>query len=275
MWLAMALAILLSGCGAEGGTAQIDAAEVAPVRPVPVPYGMVPAPAPVPGPPAGSAYRTGWHGYDASFPQCRSGRRPSAPDFAVIGVNGGRAFTINRCLTSLWWLAAVGPRALYLNSGYAPANRGHITPRCRSLGERVHGEDALGEAYALGCSAAVHSFRALRAAGIAGTPSTWWIDVEHLNSWSETRLDLNRFTLQGQIDQLVATGRPVGVYSSARDWLTITGGWAPGGVDADWVAGTTPQTACAATGFTGDAVWLVQEAAKWPGPSYYDSDVAC
>jgi hypothetical protein len=274
MWAALALAMVLSGCGAEGGTAQMDAAAVAPVRPVPVPYGMASAPAPVPGAPAGSAYRTGWHGYDASFPQCRAGRRPAGADFSVIGVNGGKTFTVNRCLASLW-RSADRPRALYLNSGYTPANRGRITPGCRSLGERVHGKDALGEAYALGCSATVHSLRALRAAGIGGTPTMWWIDVERLNSWSERRLDLNRYALQGQIDQLAATGHPVGIYSSARDWLKITGGWAPGGVDATWVAGSTPQAACAATGFTGDPVWLVQEAATWPHPSNYDSDIAC
>ena len=65
----------------------------------------------------------------------------------------------------------------------------------------------------------------------------------------------------------------VGVYSAARDWRTITGDWVAG-VDADWVANRTT-AACTAPGFSGDPVWLVQEAAGWPQPSGYDSDWAC
>jgi hypothetical protein len=275
--LVTALAIVLAACGSQGGQRQIGAAMVVPVRPAPMQLGagaqptIAPGSTPTSSPPAGSIYRSGWHGYDASYPQCRRGRRPSAADFSIIGVNGGRVFTTNRCI-SLLWRTGIKPRALYLNSGYNPRNYGKTTSDCRDLSRRLDAADALRRAYALGCSAVVYSLRALKAARI-GTPSMWWIDVELANAWDAENPNLNRFDLQGQIDQLIFTGRPVGVYSAARDWTAITGNWAAG-VDANWVAGTTV-VACAALGFSGDPVWLVQEATGWPQPSGYDSDWSC
>jgi hypothetical protein len=211
------------------------------------------------------------HGYDASYPQCKRGRPPSAAAFSIIGVNGGRVFTTNRCI-GLLWRTGITPRALYLNSGYKPQNYDKTTSGCRGLSQRLEAAAALRKAYALGCSAVVYSLRTLKAARI-GTPSMWWIDVELANNWDTKNLDLNRFALQGQIDQLVFTGKPVGVYSAARDWTMITGNWVAG-VDANWVASRTT-AACSAPGFSGDPVWLVQEAAGWPQPSGYDSDRAC
>jgi hypothetical protein len=275
--LAAVLTIVFAACGSPGGHQPIEAAMIVPVRPASMHLGEMPQPSTAPdlasgtSPQAGSVYRSGWHGYDASYPQCKMGRKPSAADFSVIGVNGGRVFTTNRCL-GLLWRTGVAPRALYLNSGYKPQNYGKTTSGCRDLSERLEAAAGLREAYALGCSAVVYSLRALKAARI-GTPSMWWIDVELANTWDTRNPDLNRFDLQGQIDQLVHTGKPVGVYSAARDWTTITGNWVAG-VDANWVASRTT-VACAAPGFSGDPVWLVQEAAGWPQPSGYDSDRAC
>jgi hypothetical protein len=61
-------------------------------------------------------------GFDISFPQC-GGPEPNAPAFALVGVNGGRAFTGNPCLARqyVWALTAtsvVQPRAgFYMNTG--------------------------------------------------------------------------------------------------------------------------------------------------------------
>jgi hypothetical protein len=103
----------------------------------------------------------------------------------------------------------------------------------------------------------------------------WWIDVERANSWDEHDVKLNRFALQGEVDQLAAAGPLPGVYSTSRDWGEITGNWSPGGVVANWVAASTPELACGGAGFSGAPVWLVQEADTWPQPSGYDSDWAC
>ncbi|TMC37880.1 MAG: hypothetical protein E6J28_06985 [Chloroflexi bacterium] len=82
----------------------------------------------------------------------------------------------------------------------------------------------------------------------------WWLDVETGNSWSSSNLTLNQYAIQGATDRLSQTGLPVGVYSTAASWKTITGsGFTPNGSAADWVAGgscTTP--------FNAAPVWLSQ-----------------
>lgn len=270
--LAAIAATVVVSC-ASTSEPSIDAAAVTPVQPVAAPYGAAPPAISTPGPPPGSAYGSDSHGYDASFPQYRAGKRPKGAHFSVVGVDGGKVFTTNPCLGTLW-REGTKPRSLYVNSGYLAANRGRVTPGCRALSRELDVGAGWREAYALGCAATVHSMRALRDARIA-TPRMWWLDVELANSWSEHDVSLNRYELQGQIDQLTATGQPVGVYSTTKDWQAITGGWAPSGIDADWVAGVPVASACATTGFTGDIVWLAQEAALWPHPSGYDSDWAC
>src|SRR5262249_36867915 len=73
-------------------------------------------------------------GYDVSYPQCR-GLLPAKPLFAIVGVNGGKAFSVNPCAAKeIAW--AGGTEAwLYLNTGnpgpgassFWPGN--HLWPR--------------------------------------------------------------------------------------------------------------------------------------------------
>jgi hypothetical protein len=77
------------------------------------------------------------------------------------------------------------------------------------------------------------------------------------------------------MDQLAADGRPVGVYSTFRDWTIVTDGWAAPSITANWVAGRSRSGACSERGFSGAPVWLAQETATWPEPSGYDSDWSC
>jgi len=194
--------------------------------------------------------------------------------FAVLGVNHGRAFTANPCL-GVEWRAAPGPRALYVNPGYNPDNYDRSSEECRAisllLGESTEDQR---RAYAIGCGEAVYALEVARAAG-AANPLMWWLDVESVNSWDELDLTLNRYALQGAIDQLAALHGPVGIYSTFRDWRLITGSWSSPAISANWVAGRSPVAACAVPGFSGAPVWLAQEAAPWPDPSAYDSDWAC
>src|SRR6185312_10468487 len=61
-------------------------------------------------------------GFDISFPQCGS-PEPAPSAFAVVGVNGGRAFTANPCLARqyVWAIGAASPVqprvAFYMNTG--------------------------------------------------------------------------------------------------------------------------------------------------------------
>jgi hypothetical protein len=106
------------------------------------------------------------------------------------------------------------------------------------------------------------------------SPSAWWLDVETANSWSTSDLSLNQYTIQGIISVLrSSTTAPVGIYSTAAQWASITGGY-QASVDADWVAtgqrtAKKARTYCSSSGFTGAKVWLVQYVTT------IDKDVAC
>jgi hypothetical protein len=225
-----------------------------------------------PGGSVGPIYRAQAHGYDASYPQCSSLQIPPGAAFGVVGVNGGRAFTVNPCLSAEWKVAP-SPRSVYFNSGYKPENSSQTTADCRQRSQYQDAPDELRTAYAIGCSEAIFSLTVMRTSGITG-PAMVWLDVESSNSWDASDLNLNRFALQGEVDVLAALGRLVGIYATFAEWRGIVGGWAPNGVVADWVAGQSVQASCGALGFTGRPVWLAQEIPTW-GPGGYDSDWAC
>lgn len=277
-------AILLAGC--SSGTAIAQRAPQ-PAWPPPAPWAAPityeeggPAPAYAPeGPPpaashpAGSPYRPASHGYDASYPQCSATVSPMGSQFAVIGVNGGKVFSLNPCFLELY-RTAPGRVDVYLNSGFTRENAAKLLPVCdaeaSALGLR--GDERL--AYGLGCSTAGDTLAALHSAG-ADKPEMWWVDVERGNSWDRRSPDLNRLSLEGEIDRLAVTGRPVGVYSTFADWDRLTAAWNYPAIAANWVAGAGATDSCAGPGFSGAPVWLAQELAPWPGPAAWDSDYAC
>jgi hypothetical protein len=287
VWAAScALGLSACGGGQDPGATAAAVASLAPLAPETTPVAATPraspsatAPAalssaapPAPSHPPGSPYRAGAHGYDASYPQCASGVRPRRAEFSIVGVNRGKAFTANPCLRAEWG-AAGARRSVYLNTGLDPRNTPRVTAGCRELGRRLDATAERRAAYAIGCSEVVYSRGVMRAAGIR-EPVPWWLDVELANSWSAD-VNLNRFALQGQLDQLAAAGPLPGVYSIAKDWAAITGRWSSPTVAADWVGASTLAAACGSGGFSGAPVWLVQEVATWPPPSGYDSDLAC
>jgi hypothetical protein len=211
-------------------------------------------------------YQPGTTGYDVSYPQC--GGVAPAGSFAVVGVNGGRPFNYNPCLAAEYSAAPKPPTpSLYINTGYSRAYRKNITSSCSNGSLSVSGTNAQRQAWAIGCSEAE---RSLTYAGQqnAVTVSMWWIDVETANSWSASNLSLNQFTIQGAATRIAQTGLPVGVYSNASMWQTITGaGFTPVGIEADW---ETAGGQCSSSGFTASPVWLVQSVAGG-----VDSDLAC
>ncbi len=287
--LFLLLLLFLSACGAARQPAEVRAILVSPTRPdstpsgtataSPSPPGNAPSTSGAPGftrPTSGSVaslYVGQTHGYDISYPQCSAASAPPQARFAIVGVNHGKPFTTNPCISTEWSWGRQG-QAVYVNSGYNAASYSRATPDCRSLSERLIAPDEYRRAYATGCSEALYVRGAMQSEGV-GAPVMWWIDVERANSWDHDDLNLNRFALQGEIDQIAALGRPLGLYSNLMDWRIITGGWSPRGVVANWVTGTTPATDCGAPGFSGAPVWLVQERATWPQPWGYDSDWAC
>jgi hypothetical protein len=198
-------------------------------------------------------YPSGSTGYDVSYPQCGGSASPGGA-FGIVGVNGGKPFTYNSCLSREFKAAphSLAP-SLYMNTGYDGSYRKSVTSNCSRLANGVAGTPGQQEAWAIGCSEAETSLDYARRKG-ATKVAMWWLDVETANSWSESDLTLNQYAIQGSVSRLVLTGVPVGVYSASFMWKAITGGkFTPLGMAADWVADgdcTTP--------FTGSPVWLVQ-----------------
>jgi len=113
----------------------------------------------------GPIYPPHAHGYDVSYPQCPGTRAPQGASFSIVGVNGGKAFTVNPCLSTEWRVAS-GRRATYLNSGYDTDNCAEDHGRLR---HPLPGHDR-GRRPADGlrdrlCSEAIFAADAMRAAG--------------------------------------------------------------------------------------------------------------
>jgi hypothetical protein len=207
----------------------------------------------------------GQSGYDVSYPQC-GGAMPTGA-FGIVGVNGGRPFSSNACLAGEY-AAALGPIAasLYINTGYSVAYGKSITPTCSASSSSVSGTGRQQQAWAIGCSEAETSMTYATQQG-ATVRAAWWLDVETANSWSSGNSSLNRYAIQGAVTRLAKTGLPVGIYSSASIWSTITGGgFTPISAAADW---ETAGGSCSVP-FNGSPVWLVQSTV-----SGFDSDLAC
>ena len=227
-------------------------------------------------------------GYDVSYPQCQSVLPTGS--FGIVGVDGGKPFDLNACLaTEIAWAAAVGPPAYYVNT----ANPGPTMSIHWPTGQRsprvceASQLDSSGCSYDYGWNAAADSYaRAAAAAASVSAPAvsgaTWWLDAETGNTWEslefgETAANYANDTaaLTGMRDYLRAQGvRTVGVYSTAHQWLQITGGASLGGAPV-WYAGLGgPSRAaahCASTySFTGGPVRLTQYA-----KGGFDADNAC
>jgi hypothetical protein len=228
-----------------------------------------------PGAGAHGIYTTGTTGYDISFPQCDYAY-PTLSEYpmGIVGVTSGHAFRNNPCFASeyAWAAHTMSPESVYLNLNedigvtalygdtgpYGTCDQGTA---CHALN---YGYNAASSAYTYATQ--VQTFVA----------RMWWLDIETLNSWSETDLSLNQDVIRGAIQFLMADhGFSVGIYSTASMWQEITGSW-PINLPA-WVGGGTAETAASMCGdgytggFTGGPVYLVQ----YDDGGDYDNDYAC
>ena len=215
---------------------------------------------------------------DVSYPQCGKDL-PEAFAFAIVGVNGGRVYSPNRCLgagedpSQLEW---AGPNAqLYANTGnpgprlsrYWPT--GQDSPRICSDDD----PDTRSCAYNYGWNAAADSYATALAAYVSlgwaeadaarlPVENTWWLDVETANSWREDP-ELNVAALRGAVDYLESMGvAEVGFYSAPHMWQRITGGTDAFADHPSWVAGASDlpgaRRVCQGDGFTGGPVAMAQ-----------------
>ncbi len=170
-------------------------------------------------------------GYDISWPQCGGPYPGNYASIGVVGVNGGRPFTVNRCLKSEWdWTGQYSQRdAVYINLDY---------PRKPSV-YQLFGPAGFCDRMDLTCQTYNYGWNAARdavsRAGDAGVVTDeWWLDVETMNHWSENT-GLNERIIAGAIEYLQGRGYDVGIYSTPYQWRLIAGGYRPG--LAVWTAG--------------------------------------
>jgi hypothetical protein len=216
-------------------------------------------------------YTSSWTGYDISWPQCDSVPPPAnAYLFGVVGVTSGHAFRNNPCFASqyAWATGPMAPESVYLNlnedigttslyGDTGPYGVCHEGEACHALN---YGYNAASSAYAYAAQQ-MPSFVA----------TTWWLDIETENSWSEDDLARNRDVIVGALRLLqMEHGFTVGIYSTESMWHEITGSWQS--TLPVWLGGATKEDAkthCG-VGFTGGPVYLVQ----YPNGDY-DGDYVC
>lgn len=247
-------------------------------------------------------------GADVSYPEC-GGALPLGQAFGVVGVNGGRANTLNPCLAGeLSWAAykssgdSVEPKvSVYLNTG-DPGNsylgeavadwpNSGITPFGVCLPTVIYarlfgaGQVSLACAFEYGYQKseadALWLRKAARRDHLPSQPAAYpfWLDVETTNSWQNSTL-LNAADLEGMVAALQLAGVVhLGVYAFAPQWDQITGGLVSLGAgslvaSSDWipVGGSlaTAESGCQQTPFVGTTMAITQ---FFSGP--FDADFAC
>jgi hypothetical protein len=206
-------------------------------------------------------------GHDVSFPQC-SRPLPAPGAVAVVGVNGGAAFSANPCLASEFaWASHSGVLPeLYMNMG----DPGPQSPHWAQAGpRRCAAADRVCQAANYGAAAAADALARARVAGAHAV--RWWLDIEVVNSWASDPAQ-NVAAIQGAAAMLRSRGATPGVYSTAWQWAQLTGGWRV--AMPNWLGGAgdpgEAASRCGGAGFSGGPVQLVQ----YPTADV-DGDVRC
>lgn len=211
-------------------------------------------------------------GYDISFPQCGFNYPTlNAYTFGMVGITSGHAFRNNPCFASqyAWAVHTPVPESVYLNLNEdigATGLYGDIGP----YGTCGPDDPCHALNYGYNAASSAYTYAAQQAPAFA--TRMWWLDIETLNSWSETDLSRNQAVIKGALQYLlVEHGFAVGIYSTAAMWQEITGSWQVG-LPA-WVGGGTKDDAkmrCDDTAFTGGSVYLVQY-----DDNGYDANYTC
>lgn len=223
-------------------------------------------------------------GVDISYPQCQT-KVPTNHAFGIVGINGGKATTVNPCLSEqlTWASKATGGTSqenvqLYVNT----ANPGgmdlptwpqdNIDPSNTYIVNDYgycDGSDSLSCAWQYGWNRASDDVRVFFADAVNRTalqkdPSTyiWWLDVELENTWKtgKTQFDYksNVAVIEGMAAYFKSRNIRAGIYSTSYQWGEITGNvvadtsnlvglpnWRPGGNSL-----STAKQACSAKPLT-------------------------
>ncbi|GAA1168614.1 hypothetical protein GCM10009608_01410 [Pseudonocardia alaniniphila] len=170
-------------------------------------------------------------GHDVSHPQCGVALPTDDGSFGIVGINEGRPFTTNPCISAQYQWAKGTPygAGVYLNtSNPAPGGAGYW-PRSGSqdpvLCIDARSTTDAGCTYDYGWHAAANALSAAMAVDRGMTQHTWWLDVEIENRWGGNGMS-NTAMVQGMNDYLRSHGvAEVGLYSTGYQWRKITGGY--------------------------------------------------
>ncbi len=222
-------------------------------------------------------------GYDISYPQCGA-PYPANPAFGIVGVNGGRVFSVNPCLASQITWGGGAKTELYVNTGNpgpgAVAASGRAGRPRRGSATRRTSIPPTAPTTTAGTrpgSRGRPRSRRTRPLRLTASPAAtaWWLDVETSNSW-RSNTALNVAAIQGEVDYLRSVGiTRLGVYSTTVQWGQITGGTTAFATLPSWGAGAPSEKAakqhCVSTpGFTGGRLAMVQFIV-----SGFDADIRC
>jgi hypothetical protein len=183
-------------------------------------------------------------GWDVSFPQCSGSGivgLPADPAIGIVGVNDGRPFTTNPCLSAQAAWAGTALHAYINTDDPGPRSRQwpavttaktHTGPkRCIAI-RRSRATTAC--AYDYGWKAARDAYarmssvlQRLAAQGPVGHVATsasalrWWLDVESANRWSGS-VAMNTASIAGSLGYLrAAKVASVGIYANRYDSHTL------------------------------------------------------
>lgn len=184
-------------------------------------------------------------GIDLSYPQCvrlSHDEFPANIPFAIVGVNGGRASTVNPCFESEYnsaYLLAGATRltgatdqpraAVYVNTGN-PGTAGTWWPGSDETESGTTVVNPAGPctgaagapcAYIYGYSMAQADYRRVSKSRVA-MPGLWWLDVETSNTW-QADVAANSASLSGMVDYFKSRYLDVGLYSTSYQWNKIAG----------------------------------------------------
>jgi hypothetical protein len=204
-------------------------------------------------------------GADVSYPQCSSLPAQGPGGFAIVGANGGKAFTANPCLASevQWASQFSAPTTFYMNLNY-PVGSTASNGLSGKYGNCQH-SDKVCQALNYGYKAAAYAQTQAQSTGAAAT-GPWWIDIETANSWSSNP-SLNADVIQGAQAYFTDHSITSGIYSTSSMWTKIAGAYSPS--VPNWVVAAAGAT-CSTPLFSNGFVWLVQQSS-----GTNNGDLAC
>jgi len=207
-------------------------------------------------------------GVDVSWPNCTASIPKTA--FGIVGVSNGVGFSTSPCLAAEA-SHFTSNLSLYVNTGYPGSDSANAILYAATPKACV-AADLTCIAYNYGYNAGLYAYAAASSVGVHA--STWWLDVETMNTWTSDPLQ-NQSSLQGETDALKANGvSTVGIYSTTAQWGTITAGWKnglPSWGATTWKTAKQAATYCTGHQFTGGPSYLMQYTAV----RGIDQDYAC